>query len=275
MSKVFFITGCTSGFGNELVKKVLKSGDKAVACSRNSSKLSFSDASEKNYLGVDLDVTSQSSVDSAFKKAVSHFKNIDVVVNNAGYGLNGEFESLTEEQIRKQMEVNFFGLIKVTKRALEHMRESGKGGVIQQVTSVGGQVGVPYYTSYCASKWAVEGFTETLAKELKPEWNIKLTIIEPGGFRTDWAGSSMEFAADKCAAYDHMDGKKLAKERNGTQPGDPPKAARAMYDLAVMPDPPLRCALGSDAFKVIGAKLKTYQENHEKYAEITNSCDVD
>ena len=92
-----------------------------------------------------------------------------------GYGLNGEFESQTEEQIRDQMEVNFFGLIKVTKKALEHMRDNGKGGVIQQVTSIGGQVGVPLYSSYCASKWAVEGFTEAVSKELKPEWNIKLS----------------------------------------------------------------------------------------------------
>jgi NAD(P)-dependent dehydrogenase (short-subunit alcohol dehydrogenase family) len=164
-----------------------------------------------------LDVTSQESVDKAFEKAVGQFKTIDVVVNNAGYGLNGEFESLSERQIRQQLEINLFGLMKVTKKALEHMRESKKGGVIQQVTSIGGQVGVPLYTSYCASKWAVEGFTEALSKELKPEWNIKLTCVEPGGFRTAWAGGSMEFAENKCAAYDHLDGKKTAKERNGEQ----------------------------------------------------------
>jgi NAD(P)-dependent dehydrogenase (short-subunit alcohol dehydrogenase family) len=173
--RVFLVTGTSSGFGAELVKKILKSGDIAIAASRNSSKLSFEGTTPQNYLGVDLDVTSQESVDSAFKKAVSQFKTIDVVVNNAGYGLNGEFESLSEPQIRRQLEVNLFGLMKVTKKALEHMRESKKGGVIQQVTSIGGQIGVPLYSSYCASKWGVEGFTEALSKELKPEWNIKLS----------------------------------------------------------------------------------------------------
>lgn len=213
--RVFFVTGTSSGFGNELVKKILSSGDIAIAASRNSSKLSFEGTSPKNYLGVDLDVTSQKSVDDAFEKAISHFKTIDVVVNNAGYGLNGEFESCSEEQIRNQFEINLFGLMKVTKKALEHMRESKKGGVIQQVTSIGGQIGVPLYSSYCASKWAVEGFTEALSKEIKPEWNIKLTLIEPGGFRTKWSGSSLEFGANKNPAYDHVDGKKSSAERNG------------------------------------------------------------
>ena len=173
--RVFFITGTSTGFGNELIKHVLKAGDIAVAASRNSAKLSFDGTSPANYLGVDLDVTNEKSVNSAFDSAIKQFKRVDVVVNNAGYGLNGEFESQTEDQVRRQMEVNFFGLIKVTKRALELMRESGKGGVIQQVTSIGGQIGVPLYSSYCASKWAVEGFTEALSKELKPEWKIKLS----------------------------------------------------------------------------------------------------
>lgn len=124
------------------------------------------------------------------------FGRIDVVVNNAGYGLSGEFEALSDEQIRKQMEVNFFGLLNVTREALSVLRDknSPPGGRIQQITSIGGQRGVPTFSIYCASKWAVEGFTEALSNEIKPEWNVKLTCIEPGGFRTDWAGRSMEFA---------------------------------------------------------------------------------
>ena len=204
------------------------------------------------------------------------FGRVDVVVNNAGYGLSGEFESLSEPEIRKQMEVNFFGLIDVTRTAMDTMRnQKPQGGVIQQVTSIGGQRGVPTFSIYCASKWAVEGFTEAIQQEVKPEWGIKFTCIEPGGFRTDWAGRSMAFAQNKNPNYDHIDAKKSMGERNGTQVGDPPKAAKAMYELATMKDPPLRCIVGSDAFKGINAKLDTYRENVNKFEKLSNSTDVD
>lgn len=166
--RVFLITGTSSGFGQEYVKEVLAKGDAVVATARNSSKLeSPSGASAKNYLAVDLDVTSQDSIHAAFAKALEQFGRVDVVVNNAGYGLSGEFESLSDAQIRQQMEVNFFGLIDVTRRALEVMREQKpSGGLIQQITSIGGQRGVPTFSIYCASKWAVEGFTEAVSTEV-------------------------------------------------------------------------------------------------------------
>lgn len=197
-------------------------------------------------------------------------------MNNAGYGLAGEFESYTDEQLRKQMEVNFFGLMNVTRAGLEVMRETNKpqGGLIQNVTSVGGQIGVPFFSVYCASKWAVEAFTETVSKELKPEWNIHMQNIEPGGFRTDWAGRSMAFG-EKKTAYDHLDAKKSMGERNGTQGGDPHKGARAMYELATMKDPPLRCCMGSDAFAAITGKLEAYRDNYNKYEKLIKSTDVD
>jgi NAD(P)-dependent dehydrogenase (short-subunit alcohol dehydrogenase family) len=275
--QVFFITGTSTGFGYHYVEKCLQSGDKVVATARNSSKLQFPSATAENLLTLDCDVTNQSSIDAAFAKALSHFHRIDVVVNNAGYGLSGEFESLTDPQIRKQMEVNFFGLLNVTRAALETMREknSPPGGRIQQITSIGGQRGVPTFSVYCASKWAVEGFTESLAQELKPEWNIKLTCIEPGGFRTDWAGRSMDFGAEKKGAYDHIDAKAQMGKRNGTQAGDPVKGADAMWQVAKMVDPPLRLVIGSDAYSAIMGKIKTYGENYPKYEELSNSCDVD
>ena len=165
--RVFLITGTSTGFGNELVKKALAEGDKVIATARNSSKLSFEGTTESNFLALDLDVTHQKSIHNAFAAAQKHFGRIDVVVNNAGYGLSGEFESLSEKQIRTQMEVNFFGLINVTRAALEAMREQKpSGGLIQQVTSIGGQRGVPTFSIYCASKWAVEGFTEALSHEV-------------------------------------------------------------------------------------------------------------
>ncbi|KAF1924924.1 NAD(P)-binding protein [Didymella exigua CBS 183.55] len=273
--RVFLITGTSTGFGEELVKIVLKNGDYAVATARNSLKLKFDGANDSNSLMVDLDVTDKSSIDKAFEAAVEKFKRVDVVVNNAGYGLSGVFETLSDAQIRKQMDINFFGLMDVTRKALETMRELKTGGVIQQVTSIGGQLGVPTFSVYCASKWAVEGFTESLSRELKPEWGIKLTCIEPGGFRTDWSGRSMEFGEVKNDAYDHIDPKKNAQGRHNNQPGDPVKAAKVFYDLAVMKDPPLRCAVGTDAFKAMTAKMGQTKENVEKFKDWTNSTDVD
>ena len=139
--RVFLITGCSTGFGEEFVKVVLQKGDYVVATARNSSKLSFEGANDSNSLLVDLDVTKKESIDNAFDAAIKKFKKIDVVCNNAGYGLNGPFETLSEKQIRQQMEINFFGLIDVTRKAMETMRDLKSGGVIQQVTSIGGQIG--------------------------------------------------------------------------------------------------------------------------------------
>ena len=144
--RVFLITGCSTGFGEELVKVALQKGDYVVATARNSSKLSFDGANDSNSLLVDLDVTKKESIDKAFDAAIKKFKRVDVVVNNAGYGLSGPFETLSEKQIRQQMEINFFGLIDVTRKAMETMRDLKTGGVIQQVTSIGGQIG-QYATS--------------------------------------------------------------------------------------------------------------------------------
>jgi len=276
MPRVFLITGTSTGFGNNLVQEVLDRGDIAVATARKPESLSFKNTTDKNYLAVKLDVTKKADIDAAFKAAIDKFKRVDVVVNNAGYGLAGVFEELTEQQYRTQMEVNFFGLMEVTKKALEVMREQKpSGGLIQQVTSIGGQRGVPTFSIYCASKWAVEGFTEALSHEIKPEWGIKLTCIEPGGFRTDWAGRSMTFPEKRHPAYDHIDAKANMNKRHGTQAGDPVKGAKAMYELAILKDPPLRVVIGSDAYKAIQGKIKDYGENYKKYEKISNSTDVD
>ena len=174
------------------------------------------------------------------------------------------------------MDVNFFGLISVTKKAMEVMREQKpSGGLIQQVTSIGGQRGVPLFSIYCASKWAVEGFTEAISQETKPEWNIKFTCVEPGGFRTDWAGRSMTFPEKRHPAYDHLDAETTMKKRHGTQAGEPLKGAKAMYELAIMKDPPLRVVIGSDAYKAIMGKIETYGQNYKKYEKLSNSTDVE
>jgi len=258
------------------VQEVLDKGDIAVATARKPETLKFNGTNDKNYLPLKLDVTDEQQVNAAFKAAVEKFGRIDVVINNAGYGLSGVFEELTDAQIKTQMDVNFFGLIRVTKKAMEVMREQKpSGGLIQQVTSIGGQRGVPFFSIYCASKWAVEGFTEAISKEVKLEWGIKFTCVEPGGFRTDWAGRSMSFPEKRHPAYDHMDAKDAMTKRNGTQAGDPPKGAKAMYELAIMKDPPLRVVIGTDAYKGIMEKIQQYGENYKKYEKISNSTDVD
>jgi NAD(P)-dependent dehydrogenase (short-subunit alcohol dehydrogenase family) len=225
---------------------------------------------------VKLDVTKPQDIDSSYQAAIDKFGRVDVVVNNAGYGLAGVFEELNDTQIKKQMDVNLFGLIAVTRKAMEVMREQKpSGGLIQQVTSIGGQRGVPLFSIYCASKWAVEGFTEALSHEVKPEWGINFTCIEPGGFRTDWAGRSMEFPEKSMPEYDHMVAKDMMGKRNGTQVGDPTKGAKAMYELAILEDPPLRVVIGTDAYETILGKIEEYGKNYKKYEKISNSTDVD
>lgn len=184
MSKIFLVTGTSTGFGHDLIQEIINRGDIAVATARNPDSLRFEGTSASNYLSLELDVTDKKSISEAFQKAIKTFGRIDVVVNNAGYGLTGNFEEMAEEDIRRQMEVNFFGLLDVTREAMVTMRtQSPKGGVIQQITSTGGLWGAGGFSLYCASKFAVEGFTDSIAKEVKPEWNIKFTCIEPGGFR--------------------------------------------------------------------------------------------
>lgn len=137
------------------------------------------------------------------------------------------------------------------------------------------RLGVPLFSIYCASKWAVEGYTEAISKEVKPEWGIKFTCIEPGGFRTDWAGRSMDFGENKNPAYDHLDAKDRMGKRHMTQAGDPAKAAKAFYELAVMKDPPLRCIVGTDAYSTINQKLEAYSDNVKRFEKLSNSTDVD
>jgi NAD(P)-dependent dehydrogenase (short-subunit alcohol dehydrogenase family) len=185
MPRVFLITGTSTGFGREYAQEVIDRGDIVAATARDPSRLQFRGTSPDNFLALRLDVTDKESIKSAFAETLKQFGRIDVVVNNAGYGLAGAFEEYTDAQIREQFEINFFGLLDVTREALETMRDrqTPPGGLIQQVTSIGGQRGVPLFSAYCATKWAVEGFTESLSHEVKPEWGIKFTLVEPGGFR--------------------------------------------------------------------------------------------
>jgi NAD(P)-dependent dehydrogenase (short-subunit alcohol dehydrogenase family) len=279
LSKVFFITGCSSGFGGALVEKCLAAGDRVVATSRDAASLHFEGASASNYLGVTLDVESTASVEAAFEQAMAAFGRVDVVVNNAGRGLCGAFEELTDADIQAVMDVNFMGVVRVTRAAIRVMRDINRppGGLIQQLTSIGGQLGMPALAGYCASKWAVEGLTESIAREMRPQWNIRLTCIEPGGFRTEWAHGSMAFRdpSQSLSAYSHVPAESIITAMADAQLGDPVKGAAAIYQLANLTNPPLRCLLGGEAFGAMEAKLKQYSDTYRQFEDITLPVDID
>jgi NAD(P)-dependent dehydrogenase (short-subunit alcohol dehydrogenase family) len=251
MSQVWLITGTSRGLGRALAEAVLAAGHKLVATARDPSQLQ--DIKQRyagNVLTIPLDVIDEQSAASAVKAAVDAFGRLDVLVNNAGYGDVGSIEDTSLADFRAQIETNLFGTIIVTKAALPLMREQGSGHVIQ-VSSVGGRIGPAGRAPYAAAKWGVEGFSEALSREVGP-LGIKVTIIEPGGFRTDFAGASTTLREGR-PEYEDTVGKMARYQRdyNGKQPGDPAKAAAAIIHLASLATPPLRLPFGSDAIRAI------------------------
>jgi NAD(P)-dependent dehydrogenase (short-subunit alcohol dehydrogenase family) len=248
MSKVWFITGSSRGLGRALTEAALAAGEQVAATARDVAVLGELQRTWGNrLLPLALDVTSQSQAKSAIERTIATFGRIDVLVNNAGYGNVAPIEDTTVEEFRAQIETNLFGIIIVTKAVLPFFREQGAGHVLQ-VTSIAGRVGPIGRAPYAAAKWGVEGFSESLAREVGP-LGVKVTIVEPGGFRTDFAGSSTDLREGR-PEYDATVGATVRFQRdyNGKQPGDPAKAAAALLHLASLPEPPLRIVLGSDAY---------------------------
>jgi len=232
MSQVWLITGSSRGLGRALAEAVLAAGHKLVATARDPSQLE--DIKERygdNVLTISLDVTDEQSAASAVKTAVETFGRLDVLVNNAGYGDVGSIEDTSLADFRAQIETNLFGTIIVTKAALPLMREQGFGHIIQ-FSSVGGRIGPAGRAPYAAAKWGVEGFSEVLSREVGP-LGLKVTIVEPGGFRTDFAGASTKLREGR-PEYEDTVGKMARYQRdyNGKQPGDPAKAAAAVVYIA-------------------------------------------
>ncbi|CDM55947.1 MULTISPECIES: oxidoreductase [Rhizobium] len=275
MSQVWLITGSSRGLGRALAEGVLAVGHKLVATARNPSQLEdlkqrFGD----NVLTATLDVADERSAASAVKSAVDRFGRLDVLVNNAGYGDVGSIEDTSLADFRAQIETNLFGTIIVTKAALPIMREQGFGHIIQ-FSSVGGRIGPAGRAPYAAAKWGVEGFSEVLAKEVGP-LGIKVTIIEPGGFRTDFAGSSTTLREGR-PEYEDTVGKMARYQRdyNGRQPGDPAKAAAAVVHVAGLAEPPLRLLLGSDALRGVEQNDAARAKEHAAWRELSVSTDFE
>lgn len=263
MAKVWFITGASSGFGAELAKAIVEKGDKIVATFRKEEQANeFSQQHKDSAAGVVLDVTQTENIPAAFQRAIEKFGKIDVLVNNAGYGTLGAIEEFSMEEIRAQMETNFFGAIAMTKAALPIMRQQGSGHIVQISSQAGFRAGAGFGL-YNASKFALEGFSEALALEVAP-FGIRVTIVEPGPFRTEFLGTSMKPAAQKLEAYENSPVAatyKYVNDNNGKQEGDPVKAAKAIVDYVYSDNKALRLPLGKAPVQAIRMKLKQVEDD--------------
>jgi NAD(P)-dependent dehydrogenase (short-subunit alcohol dehydrogenase family) len=270
----WFITGASSGLGRALAEAVLARGWRAAMTARRPETLADLTAEHGDRaLALALDVTDSNSIAGAVHDAETHFGVIDVLVNNAGYGYLSAIEEGDDAEIRAQFETNVFGLIAVTKQVLPGMR-SRRQGHIFNVSSLGGLVAFAATGYYHATKFAVEGLSESLSHEVK-SLGIDVTILEPGAFRTDWAGRSMVESSTIIDDYAETSGKRrqVTRSVSGNQPGDPVRAATAIISAFEADEPPLRLLLGAPALKIARERLDALSANFEAWAETTLSAD--
>ena len=273
-SKTLFITGASSGFGHALAKEALAAGHRVIGTVRNETDLqNFQSLSPDNAYAVILDVTDFQRIDSVVAQVEATHGPVDVLVNNAGYGHEGIFEESPLEDMRRQFDVNVFGAVAVTKAFLPYFRQR-RAGHILNITSMGGTITMPGIAYYCGSKFALEGISDTLSKELRP-FNIFVTAVAPGSFRTDWAGRSMQRTARSIADYDaSFDPIRQAREaKSGKQLGDPQKAARAMLQIIASPAPPAHLLLGSDALALVRDRLQQALDEIDQWQALSRSTD--
>lgn len=272
--KTWFITGCSTGFGRELARQVLERGDRAVLTARNPSQIQeLSVRHGDKTLVLPLDVTDEAAITKAVAGAEARFGRIDVLVNNAGYGYFSAIEEGEDVEIRRQFETNVFGLYSLTRHVLPGMRARRSGHIVN-ISSIGGLVVFSATGYYHASKFAVEAFSESLALEVAP-LGIKVTIVEPGRFRTDWAGRSMIESKTVIDDYAETAGarRKTTHETSGTQPGDPVRGAAAIIKAVDAAEPPTRLLLGSDAYQLALSRLDALRKNFEAWKELSLSTD--
>jgi NADP-dependent 3-hydroxy acid dehydrogenase YdfG len=272
--RVWFITGASTGFGRFLAEEVLKAGSEVVATAR---KLDNVADLERKYpqttQALSLDVTDAGQVDSAVAQAFARFGRVDVLVNNAGYGVAGAIEEVSEAEFMPMFETNVFGLLRVTRAFLPHLRKQRSGHILN-LSSIGGVVASPGIGFYNATKFAVEGISESLAAELAP-LGIHVTIIEPGPFRTDFLGRSGVVAKARIPDYDNTAGnmRKYFAENDGKQKGDPLRAVQAMMEVVESPNPPLRLLLGASAVQRLRTKLGDWEKEIAAWEKVTVGAD--
>ncbi|KAG4078454.1 hypothetical protein HA402_000429 [Bradysia odoriphaga] len=275
MTKVWFITGSSRGLGRSLTAAVLANGDNVAATARNPEQLKDLAAQYPGQiLPIQLDVTDNQQIHQAVNDTIAHFGRIDVLVNNAGFGITGATEAYDETQVRSQLETNLYAPIAITRAVLPHMRKQRSGRILQ-ISSIGGRVGNAGISVYHAAKFGLSGFAESLAKEVAP-LGIFVTAVEPGGFRTDWGGASMTFAP-------HVEGYETTVDwiltflRKGdyVPGGDPEKAAKVMIELVNHPTPPMHLVLGSEAAGLLKRADLARQAEFEQWMPVTVSTDHD
>jgi NAD(P)-dependent dehydrogenase (short-subunit alcohol dehydrogenase family) len=275
-SKTFLITGVSSGFGRAFARAVLDDGHTAIGTVRN-------EAAAREFQALDpsrahalrLDVTDFSGVAPRIERIEKNIGPIDVLVNNAGYGHEGILEESPLEDMRHQFDVNVFGAVAMIKAVLPGMRTRRSGHIIN-VTSMAGYVTMPGISYYCGSKFALEGISEVLAKEVK-DFGIKVTAIAPGSFRTEWAGRSMARADRSITDYDALFDpiREAREEKSGRQSGDPAKAARVLLQIVASDNPPVHLLLGRDALGLVKQKLAALQEEIAQWESVSSSTDFD
>jgi NAD(P)-dependent dehydrogenase (short-subunit alcohol dehydrogenase family) len=276
MSKVWLVTGSASGLGRNIAEAVLASGDRLVATARDHVRLE--DLVKKygdQVRTAPLDVADEAAAYTSVQAAIDAFGRLDVVVNNAGYGDFAPFEQLSSERFKAVIDTNFYGVVNVTRAALPIMRKQ-KSGCILQISSVGGRLGVPGNSPYHAAKWAVGGFTESLAKEVAP-FGVKVCALEPGGIRTNWGTRATKGTPDLLPDYGPSVGRtvEILKSRWGHENSDPAKVAQVVLRLAASDYLPIHLLIGSDAIQHAGQAEATRAANAERWREVSASTDAD
>ena len=272
--RTWFITGASTGFGRLLAEELLKRGERVAATARDMAKV---DDLARRYPGnaraFTLDVTKPAEIAAAARQAIAAFEHVDVLVNNAGYGLNGAIEEVSEDEFEPMFQTNIYGLIRTTRAFLPHFRER-RSGHIFNFSSIGGLIGGAGWGLYNTTKFAVEGFSEALAGEMKP-LGVHVTVIEPGPFRTDFLGRSGKFAKRELPEYAALaaQSREYFRTQNGKQPGDPRRAAEALIAVADSPKPPLHLILGKLALNGFRDKLSRWEKEMAAWEAVTVGAD--
>jgi len=276
MKKVWFITGASKGLGLSLVNQLLKAGQSVVATSRNIDELKKAvNTNTEKFLPLAVNLADEKNVEEAVQATIAKFGRIDVVINNAGYGIGGSIEELTDTETRNSFDVNVFGTLNVIRKASPYLRAQHSGHIIN-IASIAGIAGATGWAVYAAAKSAVIALSEVLAEDLK-EFGVKVTVVAPGAFRTSFlTPDSLILAANPIAEYEEVRAvhAKYLK-MDGQQAGDPEKAAAAMISLASMPNPPLHLLLGNDAFQRANNKVEALTKEFKDWKAITISTDFD
>jgi NAD(P)-dependent dehydrogenase (short-subunit alcohol dehydrogenase family) len=273
-SKILLITGVSSGFGRALAQEALAAGHRVIGTVRSEqARRDFEALAPAKATGRVLDVTDFNTIDGVIAELEANIGPVDVLVNNAGYGHEGVLEESPLDEMRKQFDVNVFGAVAMIKAVLPYMRKRRRGRILN-ITSMGGFITLPGIAYYCGSKFALEGISEALGKEVKP-FGIHVTAVAPGSFRTDWAGRSMVRSPRSIADYDALFDpiRKAREEKSGKQLGDPVKAARAMLTVIDSDTPPAHLLLGSDALELVRDKLSALGEEFNAWESVTRSTD--